>query len=417
LQLFLVVAIFCLQYFGCSDSSNISSTSQKINVYGKVIGGVFNYGYPNVKVRIENKEVYTDIYGNFIVNDVQVPYDVYICDSVTKKGSAFKNLTTSRCWLPHLFNFSGNIPEATINVTLGDNLKNSYESKVFFTDGRNINGIGNGHCIVKISDNSSVIGKVCVLLYTKDNSDNIISYDKFGFMDNVTVSPNDNLNLSFPDSIMTYNPAEVAVTGTISGIPTNSSIYYEFYMISMSPRKANYFSTDCSMYNNLLNSNSFSFLIPSGLPVSYYPIYHIMYADTNYSSALTGAEIYLLPKTGSTNLNIAIHPPAQIISPAELTRIDTNTVFTYSASGSNKIYHIIINDSINEFHIYTVSENITTQNLWKFGLGNLSPNYTIKVSIGTGGSFSSLDDYVNPDYENVVGYGTIPVSKKYIVNP
>ena len=411
-----VIAVLCLQYFSCKESENpIVTPPARTNVTGKVIGYFFNQGLPDAKVRIEDKFVITDSYGNFVINDVQIPYTVYITDSVTNSGSVYTGLSTSECWLPHFRDGIYNMPEGQINISLSGVSGNSNNSKVFFTDGNNVNGIGSGlHCNIYFADNQSAKGKVSVLLYTSDAGGAALSYDKFGYIDNVTITPGGNTNLVFTDSMLSYNPPETRVSGTITGFPSNGYINAEFMFLSMSPRKANYFATDC--FFGLIYGNTFNLLIPSGLPVNFYPIYFLEFFDPNNNGQL-GRVINLLPKAGGTGLNIQIPAAPQITYPTENSQVDTNTVFSSLAYTGPCIFHFLFSDGTKSFHLYTGNPGISLFYFRNLGIGMFAPNSAITLSVNTIGNFYYVDEYVNPYFSNVEQYSSIPVVQHYTMKP
>jgi hypothetical protein len=421
-KMFVITSIVIIGslFTGCSESTNFVSAPKITNVSGKVIGNVFNLGLPYVKVRVEDKNGYqntiTDIYGNFYANNVQVPYVVYITDTVTKSGSLFLNLSNSECWLPH-YRFDGSTaPSSVISVDLSGVTGNSNDGKAFFTDGKNVNGTGGpGDLQVYLPDNQPVTGKVSVLLYTKDNNGAVTSYDKFGYMDNVTISPNGNTNLVFTDSILNYVPSKSLITGTITGLPPNMSTGYSHFFISMSPRKSyNYLDPSHIFF---LHGISFNFYIPSNLPEDYYPLLKILVSDSSSAGAYTSYVNYLLPKTGATGLNIKIPTIPQNIVPSELSLVDSNTLFSFPDYFGTQIYHVVFTDSIKTFHIYTNSPSTSLWFLSRMGLGSFAPNSRITMTVNTIGGFRYEDEYVNPNFKNIEQYTSQPAVRHYIMKP
>jgi hypothetical protein len=413
-----VIVILASHFFACSDSGDILTTGQKTNVTGRVIGHYFNAGAQFVTVRIEDKTVLTDSYGKFVINDVNVPYDVYITDSVNHTGSVYKNLTSSECWFQHnIENYIYTLSQASINVTLTNGQGTSSGWKSFFTDGKNVNSIGyNGGFQVTLADNNSVTGKVCVLLYTININGSVLSYDKFGYVDNVTIYPGASINLSFADSMLTFNPPESRVTGVISGLPPHSNSELSHYIISMSPRKANYYLTNSSFF--LIKGNSFDFYVPSNIPINYFPMLNVYVSDSNSLGLFSCGVSYILPKNGATGLNVQIPQSPQLLSPPGLSYVDSNTVFTYSYSGTDRIFKITLSDSASKkINIYTTAENINMQNLWKLGLGKFNPNSTINYSVQVLGSYKSIDDYINPNYENIYNYSPVVIGNTFFMKP
>ena len=414
------IVIIGLFFAGCSESTNFVSAPKITNVSGKVIGNVFNLGLPYTKIKVQDMNGYqyaiTDIYGNFYANNVQVPYFVYITDTVTNSGSVYANLSTSECWVPH-YRFDGSTaPSSVISVDLSGVTGNSNDGKAFFTDGKNVNGIGEpGDLQVYLPDNQPVTGKVCVLLYTKDNSGAVTSYDKFGYKDNVTISPNGNTNLVFTDSMLNYVPSKSLISGTITGLPPHMSTGYSHFFISMSPRKTyNYLDPSHIFF---LNGTAFNFYIPSNLPVDYYPLLKIMVSDSSSVGAYTSYVNYLLPKTGATGLNIKIPAIPQIMGPNELSLVDTTDIFWVPPILSTEIYHFMFSDSIKTFHVYLNFPAVSLSFFNKLGLGTFSPNSRITMTVNTIGGFRYVDEYVNPNFKNIEQYTSQPAVRHYIMKP
>jgi hypothetical protein len=406
-----VIVIFSSHFFACSDSGDIVSTPKRTNVSGRVIGGYLNEGAAYVKVRIEDKITLTDEKGDFVINDVQIPYDVYITDTLYNKGSVFKNLTNTDCLIPNIVNLFnwGPLNEANIYITYSGIPENYNLCKTFFTDGKNINAIGTSdYCHILFPENHSIKGKVCVIFYTIDSNEVVLSYEKFGYIDNVTISPNSTTNLVFTDSMLSYNPPETLVSGTISSI-SPSNYRYINYFINMSPRKGFYYYPFYFGFCHI-TGNVFNILIPSNLPVEYYPILKCYSSDSGGQAMMN----YELPKSGATGLNVSFPTTPVIFSPPALSYVDTNTIFSYSDNFGPQIYQIIIKDSLKSFFIYTNEKNINMQNLWQFGFGKFGANSKIKFSVNTLGRYNTVDDYANPNFKNVTEYSSMSVSREYI---
>lgn len=411
LALIVVFTIFGLLYFSCSDSYDILSPPQKLNVSGKVIGGMPNIGASNVKVKIEDKVMYTDTYGNFNINEIEVPYDVFVSDTLYgKHGSVYKNLTNTYSWLNHyiyeLFYFPY---KAYIHVDCP-----GYR-KFFFTDGKHINKItDNSELEIMLPENKPVIGKVCALITSY--RDNNIYYDKFGYIDSLTILPNSFTNINFTDSMLSYNPSETVVSGYINTSMNNQSLSSSFW-ISMSPRRGLYYSVEIKIYG--FDNNTFNFNIPSNLPVDYYPILNILCYDTTFQNGGMSLN-YILPKSRGTNLNIELPLVEQISSPQAYSYVDTNTIFYITGNNNNsQIYQIYISiyDSLKSFYIYTKENNFTLKDYRKFGFGDFIAKSKIRIHLTTYGIYNNIDDYVNPEFPNIGTYSTSATGKIYYIKP
>jgi hypothetical protein len=417
-----VIVILSSHFFACSDSGDILTTGQKTNVSGKVIGGFFNYGTPNIKIQIEDKVTFSDNYGRFYISNVSVPYDIYLRDTTLDKGTVIRNLSLSECWIPYTAkNPPTNTPTGTIKVSLNNitGYKNNW--KIFFSDGKNYNGISNvesdstGSVDVVIWDNSIVTGKVFVLNYSMTGGE-ITSFDKFGYIDNVSISAGGVVNLVFNDSMLTFNPPEALISGTISGIPPHTNMFPTFTSISFSPRKYNAYFTDNCLYN--ISSSNFNLVIPSNLPVNFYPFMEINLSDSGgfgYNKCLVK---YLLPKNGAVGLNINIPESPQIISPPANSYIDTNNIISFLSSSPDRVFCIRFEDStLLSYDIYTTSENINMNNLWKLGIKSFTPNTRVAVGVTAYIGAKNINEYFNPNADNIAY--SIPkwVSNLYYMKP
>lgn len=412
------VVVISLILFSCSKEENPVRYDSFV-IYGKVIGGIFNAGAPGMKVLHNNDVVYTDNYGGFIFGgSSNHPVDnYYVTDNLKKTGSIFKDVSTGDIYLPHSvedININ-NLPHASISVTLQSGLGNSNKFKVFFTNDYNINCIGeDGYCNVYLPENRTYYGRVSVLLYTVNN-DIVTSYDKFGFKNYVGLQAGSSVDLVFTDSMMNFNPPEVLVSGYVSNIPPHTSTYPSFLMLSMTPRKANYFYPASKICD--ITGNTFSFLIPADLPVSYYPVVSLNFSDSGSIGIFNSNLNYLLPTNGITNLNIVNPSQAQILNPAPNSYIDSNTEIRLYAFNSNSIYHITVENESRKFHIYTKNDIITLWDIYRLGIGGLTPNTSVTVKVCTIGLYNSVNDFVSSYYNNIPNFTTQEVSQTNIVKP
>ena len=83
---------------------------------------------------------------------------------------------------------------------------------------------------LNLPDGKPIRGKLIALLYTRDASKHIVSYDRFGLKDNITISEGISLNINFLASDLTLNPRQIYVDGTTSylSMPTNRYFYIIF---------------------------------------------------------------------------------------------------------------------------------------------------------------------------------------------
>jgi len=397
---------------GCdSDYNNPLETQKVINVSGRVKGGIFNEGLPYAKIRIEDKVTYTDEFGYFNISQVKTPYTVYITDSVANSGCIYDGLTESECILrffsrDYLYSKSAQI----IYTYTGSATSNT--KKLFFTDGKNISGVGginsSSSCNVFLPDNNPVKGRAYLLLYTLGTS-----YDRFGFIDNVTLSPNSNINLVFNDSICNIIPGSVRVSGTINISNPQLSNSFALSAIYFSPRMFSSFAQDLMIES--IVGNTFNVLIPSNIGVDYFPMIWIMFF--NGATGASSKCFYSLPKAGGTGLVLNVPPTPEIVYPNELSSIDDNTLFVSIYPGEHIIYEMKFTDSVKTVMYYMRSNEVRLAKMSKLGLGSFASNAVVTLTVTALGQFDFLDDFVNTSRNNLLQSTSFPVSKRYYYNP
>jgi len=410
----LSVMLFALLAFinGCDSSyDNPIETQKVINVSGRVKGGALNTGLPYAKIRIEDKETYTDEFGHFNISGVKTPYTVYITDTVANSGCIYDGLSEPECILK-FFSRQGiyNTLSSQINYTYSGSAT-SNAKKIFFTDGKNISGVGAINfptCSVYLPNNNPVTGRAYLLLYTQG-----LSYDRFGFIDNVTLSPNSSINLVFNDSICGFFPSSARVTGTINIANPQLLNNFTLCTIYFSPRMFSTFALDLIL--EPISGNSFDILIPSNLGVEFYPMMWVNYYD--YSTGASNQCYYYLPKAGGTGLVLNVPTTPQIVSPGEYSIINENTLFTFSDASSQDIFELTFTDSVKTVMYYTGANTVSLSNMSKLGLGSFTPASDIKFTVTAIGQFNSLNDFANPNINNLNQRISFPVSRKYFFNP
>ncbi|MFA5404122.1 MAG: hypothetical protein WC358_04230 [Ignavibacteria bacterium] len=399
--------------------SEVPINTEVYEIQGRVISGIFNSGVPGIKVLYYKNFTYTDNYGLFRMfgNEAHHYDDIYVTDSINKTGSIFLEGNDGWKRLYHTVESidTNNLPCAYINIILQNGMGNSNRKKIFYTDYFHVHGFSDdGFCKIYLQGNYDVYGKVCVLLYTVDTNEQVISYDKFGFK-KCGFLYGKNYDLIFTQEDMNFNPDEILVTGTITNLPPHTSSTPSYLLFSMSPVKSDYIYPVSKICN--ISGNSFSFLIPKELPErNYYPVLSLNFSDS--SIGLTNTNLnYILPTNGNANINIAVPSNAQIIDPPPNTLIDSNTSFTVYSQNTDCIFHISIENASRKFHIYTKSGNFNIQKISKLGLGGLIPNTSVVMKVNTIGLCNSVSQYIYEDFLNISNYTTQEVVRNYYVKP
>jgi hypothetical protein len=396
--LILIVFILSVIFSGCSESVLDSNTS-KINLSGKILSQL-NIPVSNAIVKAGDKTTVTSSSGDFSFQDITTPYDLRIIDTTYKKGFIFKNL--SRADLNIMFSYlRQDQPITGINITIPHGIFTS-GGKAIFTDGNQIsyyNDIdSNGSSIVTYpGNNSSITGKVILIFFTKNNSGNIISYDRYGEKDNITINSGVTKNVDFTLNDLQLDPGEVTVSGNFSGFQNNSS--FKFFYLSFGKRKSSGYSTN--LHFSDIYTENFNLVLPTNLPSDYTPL---IYANDFNSNGFI-VQQFALPKSGT---GIILSPPSEsptlINPPDNATGIDTTTLFEWTTGTGNGIYSIVITNPTNteEYRIYTNSTSTTLADLNSIGLVNFS-NRIFSWSCEKNGSVNSLDEYLDPAGNNL-GY-------------
>jgi|WetSurMetagenome_2_1015567.scaffolds.fasta_scaffold21059_3 hypothetical protein len=398
IALFFVVFIFSVIISSCSDGG-IEPESAKINISGK-ISALFNIPVSNVVVKVNEKVTTTSAYGDFSLKDVTIPYDLIIIDSINKAGYIYKGLSRTNLdiFLSYITQSYGT---ANIHITYPANLPD-LEGKAIFIDGNQRSFYSSSSTLssipVYMENNTSLNGKVIMIFYTIDSFNGITSYEKYGEKNNITVTAGGNTNVDFTLDDLKLNPGEVTVSGSFSGLQGLNSL--KFFYLSFEKRITSGFAYD--LLFSIIQGNNFNLVLPTNLPSDYTPLIYIRSQGTYPNANITDQFVLPIGGTG-INLNLPDYP-SLVYPPDNAINIDTTTLFEWTSGTGNGIYCITFWDSAQSitYSIFTNSLNTTLSNLNSIGFGNIS-NRTFRWNCEKHGSVSSLDEYLDPERNNL-GY-------------
>jgi hypothetical protein len=413
IALFSIVLVFSVIISSCSNSGT-EPESTKINISGKV-SAQLNIPVSNAIVKVNDKVTTTSINGDFSLNDITTPYDLKIIDTTNKRGFIFKGLSRStfNIILPYL-------PQ-TQN---GTDVIISYPSGIFTSGGKAIFTDGNQMSYYKNLDSNStylttypgnstsITGKIILIFYTKDNSGNIISYDRYGEKDGITINAGVTKNVDFSLNDLQLNPGEVTVSGSFSGLQGFSTNKY-FYLNFGKRHNSNFLNY---MWFIEFQEDIFNIVLPTNLPSDYTPLIFVIGQGTYPNGSIW--EQFTLPKSG-TGINLSLHDWPTLINPSNnATNIDSTTLFEWTTGTGNGIYSIDITDPVSkvEYRIYTNIASTTLSDLYSLGLGNIS-NRTFEWYCEKSGSVSSLDEYLDPERNNLGYFKATTTSRSFNTKP
>jgi hypothetical protein len=396
----------------------ISCDNNMVN-FSDVSGKIYNSNYSpaaNVKVTIGDAVTHTSSDGSFRINNVGYPYNITILDSGHRKVSVFKKLSTDKVYLSFDNSYSGQ-EYADINVSVPDSIINSTnkKGKLIFTDGANIQDHSNINfpetsMRVFLNDNNPVTGKIILLTYKVNSSGNITSYENFGYIDNVTISPGGSYDYSFDSASVSLNPGEENVSGTVFFSQISTEISSSF---SISFSGNDYLNERMSNEFPGASGTLFNFLVPTNLPLYFNTfIYKSYYSTQGRSFAL----YKVLPGIQNT---IEPKPAVDIISPvSNASNVSLTTPFSFNDETGNGVYEIIIVDQSRyaNYRIVTTSTNFTLQDIEQSGLGSIV-NHDLFWVVIKNGVYSSVNDYTNNIKINTNWYNTVTESRFFSTVP
>jgi len=388
-----------IYFSGCNNNSvNITEVQQTVN--GKVYNE-YHQALPNVKVKIGEQGSQTSYDGNFVIENVFAPYDLIILDSLNKFGYFFQGLTIQNPEI-NIVNPSLHPRVCVMNVNLPTIIPITF-GKLIFTDTIDFNYYADitGHNLtfnLNLKDDNPVIGKLIILMYSKNGFNQIISYDKFGFKDNITISPGGNINVNFLASDFTLKPGLTNVNLNMYGKYQNENKYF-------------YLSFGKNVYQNISGNPAFNqgygsyvdFNIPTGLPFNYSTLFCISgFLDSN--SFIGPYQQQFLVPNGVYGLHLDVEaPPALAYPPNNFGGVDVNTTFSFISGVYNGVFDIVMIDSVSDYtyYYYTTQKSFDLKWITKIHNTDISKDSFRWFVESISPSFCNLDDLLNPDRSNL----------------
>jgi hypothetical protein len=374
---------FVVFFSSCSETIVNPPQNNPITVEGRLLNIWIN-PIVGMKLKINDDIVFTDHDGKFSFQNVPIPYDLAIFDSLNKVNHLYKNITTAN---PRIVINSHPVPapynSANINVSLPSS--NTYNGKLLFTNFDDINNYSPdlNTILVRTSYHQEIEGAVIVLLYEMSNG-KISDYKHFG-MKNITVSPGNTYDINFTENDLSFNPDETTISGNIN----QNDFWQTLYFISFSTKR----SPEFLFYLNFEMSNeNFSFVVPRNLPIDFYPVI----GGLNSAGSLLSKNMSNFPS------NVTISEPdfPLLIQPENnASDINSGTKFTFTEGSNDGIYSIYFNFVSSGGYMYHI---ITPINEFNFGdMMKLNFDFTqqqnLKWRVDKIGEYSSIDEYLTAE--------------------
>ena len=387
------ILFICL--IGCNNDSGLTpETKQSVN------GKVYNHlreAIPNINVKIGEQSILTSSDGSFLLNNISVPYDLILLDSLHKYGYYFENLTLPNPEL-NILNTTFNSHKCFLNVSIPQSVPVS-SGKLIFTDTMGINEYmditsHNSTFNINLMDNKPVTGKLIVLLYSVDQNGHIISYDNFGYKDNITVSDGGNYNINFLSGELTLKPGISNINGTTSFVYHNAGRY--FYL-NFGKKTYHTFSGDME-FEGFFDAR-FDFNVPTNLPLKYTTIFYMSGIIDTFGFSGTYSRDFVIPNGGSGYVITIEDPPVLNYPIDRAIGIDENTNFNFYSNLYNASFGIMVSDSVTHYVYYYYTSQLSFNLKWLKKIHNIDlsdKSFLWQVESVTL-PFTNLDVYLNPD--------------------
>lgn len=410
---------FSMLTVSCIDNGITDIHLVSMGVWGRVIGGPRNTGAPGLIVKIQDKSAVTDYTGNFIIDGIKPPYDVFVCDTVNKSASIFRGFNSPNLMLPHdVPNLNPTFPSAAFKVKA--NIPYPINNmRVYFTDGLNTNGLGEAantdtaSFTVALNENKAVRGKLYVLLYTTDNYDVVTSYNRFGYIDSVYANPGSTISINVPDSIFKITPAVKQISGSILTLPYGYT-WSASFRISITPRQYDYSPASTLIMRNL--SASFSILAPYFAYGPGYSYVRVELYDSSGTQVKSGYINTCIDTWGGNTMTITAPQELSLNSPPEYSLVNGSTEFSRVVQKQGSMSHFIFSDSIRTFHVYTTGTTCSMKDFENAGIGMFASGSKIFVSAEEYGIGYYSDILFIPNSTNLCGYRTPYTARTYFMN-
>jgi hypothetical protein len=414
--LLIFLFLLILQFSGCENSTEGTST---YDAKGKVYS-IFNVPLSGLQVTAGGKSTVTDVNGAFNIPQILLPMNVSILDTAIRKCiyiSKSTDFISNSMAIPSINSIPELIP-SYIYATYPNGLLTS-GGKIIFTDFKdknfNINASASGGTLcMHMAPGTQYKGSVIVLLFTKDNNDHIVSYDRYCIKPDITVNPGDAVNLNLlasefktntRDTVyhVTYNPVQGQTVDMRYSYITFSSRHTTDYLIGI-------------LFESF-SSNSFDVVAPLGLDIRCSPLVGF----ESHDNANNSSEVYY-----SLNGDITLNAPAppELVSPANNASVDINSeiIFNQGSGGPvfGKFYKLYLYETTGtgktiSFEIYIEKEKFLLSELNNLGFGSVKGK-TFSWSVELYDKeymFNNLSDGLANNYKTSSRSGT----RVFTINP
>ncbi len=405
--LLFIITITNCSCFGPVDSDPHLPTKPYI---AATVTGFYNHPLQSILATVNNKSVYTDMFGNFSFRDLNDVFDVNINDPVREYNIIYKDVTMcdSRIHLP--LSSNQNADTYTINV-LFPTIQYPEKGKLYY--------ISNSRFVTaqNIDSSSTIVfqcpiwnyprGRVVFISYTTDNEGKINAYKYYGESEEVSPKTGGFDTIQFSASqIQTVGSKQYtcSIIPPIGSSIININLVFNFNFGYYYTKKA--FADINSQTIEKYSGNNFTLLLPTSFnPHDFKPLLNI---TTNGVNGYT-EEMKLFPSGSSGDFNLTGAP--RVTSPPDYAvNVDSSTVFSIQKQNISNVLIFTLIDSIagKSYNLCTSDSSITMSMLSK--MVSLTPNKTYSYTVQQiGVNIKNVTDYLK-DFDNLADYkGTTPV--------
>lgn len=389
--------LFAYLFVSCSNPSNPSDTL--ITVNGSVYDA-FNNPAPNLNVKINDTELRTDANGNFSLQDVKTPYDLYVdyLNISLPTGIKYESVFNDNPKI-HLFSYiQTNNPNTQQNQINLPGLPAGQKYILVITNSNNIQIVretsGNINFQSNWVGNSEITCNLITIIYDNTNKLFLKSFIKPYLLKNNTTQTN---TYSEADFNITLN--NILYSGNIT-LPANANFNSLKGGVDFLPFN-NLFQNYA--FANITSGTSYSFYAPDNLPLN--PKLFVL-SNTSGSNVNVIYNTYISIASG-TNISIPSNP--KITNPASSgTLMGYDDFFSIDEGSGNGIFQYTFQRSSQEIMVYSRASSIKIPKFINVSL-NLNPgsSYTFWVSKYYGvENVNEMTRYSLLDLKNLNGRGS-----------
>ncbi|MDD5362205.1 MAG: hypothetical protein PHN88_08735 [Ignavibacteria bacterium] len=415
----MLVLIYLLSAQGCESTSESLTMNAQVSGY---IMGLYNAPFSGLSVSVGDKTTSTNYFGYFLFPHIDYPYQLTVLDTnnrkciyIPKRDKMTKNNITIQ-------NYPAQNPgmiSSEIIVTYPSGEFTSGGKIIFRASSENEYigdaGITGGSVDFGMARGTSFGGKLYVLLYTKDNNNHIIKYDKYYASPdciNIGAGETYSLNLSSSD----FKPITQQSSYHVDLNPLQNHIVdMRYFYINIG------YGFTINNLNNVVfdtfNTNSFDVDVPVGIANDVYPVVGFLSHDASGNSSDIFSRI-------DVNTALDAPPPPTLVLPVNNSNVDINTELVFNQGlghVENKFYKLYLIDttSINQqhstFEVYLDKEKFNLSELNNIGLGNIKgKTFYWKVELYSG---NDINTYFSYGYQELNKFMSQSEQRVLTINP